>query len=176
MSWSSFFVGALMLGAVTNDISAEPMSHIDTSSWKPYRNEAMGFEVKYPNSWHASSAKGTVPENVSLSEPFQTADKPRLSVQLWVQRRMNPKSLSIEQWYANHLQGIKAPPPTTAHTAIGGMPAIRMEVVTTSDIHYSFFIALNKLDILTITIIQPLSEKQLNKTYEALLSSIKLIS
>jgi hypothetical protein len=74
---------------------SQPLPPIDTSGWKSYRNETMGFETKYPSAWTVGSLKGTAPENVLLGGPPQVEGS-NLRVQFWVQRRMNPKGLSIQ--------------------------------------------------------------------------------
>jgi hypothetical protein len=173
--WLKLFVGVLTFSFVTTITPGPSLSPIDTSGWKIYRNETMGFEAKYPHTWQVRLVKGTGPESVSLDESRQ-GGKPSLSVQFWVQRQINPKGLSIDQWYADQLHGIKSAPDPTTKTVIGGRPALRREVVGTWGRHFDFFIALNKTDVFEITIIQRSSQPQLDQTHEALLSTVKFLN
>ena len=166
----------LLFAVYTTIASAQPTaSRIDTSDWKTYRNETMGFEVQYPNSWHVSKGTGIGTESVRLGETPQ-ADKPNLSVEFWVQRKINPKGLSIGEWYADQLQGFKAATPTTTETVIGGRPTIHREVVGTLGKHHDFFTSLNETDVFEITITQPSSQAQLDQTYEYILSTVRFIN
>jgi hypothetical protein len=147
---------------------------IDISGWKVYRNETMGFETRYPSSWHVRSVKGTGPETVLLSETPQVA-KPQLAVQFWVQRKVNPHGLPVEQWYADQLRGMNAAPLPTASTSVGGRFTVRTEAVGTLGRQFQFFTSLNKTDIFEITVKQPSSQKQLDQTYEKLISTLRFI-
>jgi len=171
MLWLKLFVGALTLVFATTVTPAQS-PHIDTSGWKTYRNETMGFEAKYPNAWHVRSVRG--PESVVLDETPRVG-KSNLSVQFWVQRQINPRGLSIERWYADRLQGIKATPPPTTRAVIGGRPTVRREVVGTLGKHFDFFTSLNKTDIFEITIEQSSSQVELDQTYESILSTVKFM-
>ncbi len=164
----------LTLGVAATVASAQSPSPIDTSGWKTYRNEAMGFEAKYPRAWHVNLASGTGPESVLLGGAAEPG-KPKRTVQFWVQRRMNPRGLSIAQWYADQAQRIKAAPHPITNTLIGGRPAVRREIVGTLGRHVAFFTALNEADIFQITIIQPSDETRLDPTSETLLSTIKFL-
>ena len=64
-------VGYLVYAVVTKDvnvapvISPTPLTSIDTSNWKTYRNEEYGFEVKYPEEWFVKGEKN----GISLLSP-----------------------------------------------------------------------------------------------------------
>src|SRR4029077_18239320 len=114
------------------------------------------------------------PETVLLSETPQ-AGKPQLAVQFWVQRKVNPQGLSIEQWYANQLRAMKSAPPLTASTSIDGRSTVRMEVLGNLGRQFQFFTSLNKTDIFEITVKQPSSQIQLDQTYQKLISTLRFI-
>lgn len=166
---------ALLASCVVATVAlAQSPPQSDIAGWKVYRNETMGFETKYPDTWRVRPVEGTGPEMVLLSETPQ-AGKPQLAVQFWVQRKANPQGLTIEQWYADKLRAMKAAPPPTTNTSIGGRPTVRMEVAGTLGRHFQFFTALNKTDIFEITVTQPASQVQLDQAYQKLLSTLKFI-
>jgi hypothetical protein len=134
----------------------------------------MGFETKFPNTWHARSVKGTGPETVLLSETPQVG-KPQLVVQFWIQRKINPYGLPVEQWYADQLRRMNAAAPPTRNTSIGGRFTVRMEAVGTLGRQFQFFTSLNKTDIFEITVKQPSSQIQLDQMYQKLISTVRFI-
>jgi len=148
-------------------------SSIDTSGWTTFRDATMGFEVKHPATWRVGRSTGTL-EGILLGEPAQ-AGKERSLIQFFVQRDMNPKSLTIEQWYADQLTKVKGLPARTTNTVIGGRPTIRMENTGTLGRHFSFFTPINRIDIFTIAITQSSSPDALDPRYEAVLSTIKFL-
>jgi hypothetical protein len=157
--------------------SAQVSAQLDTSQWKSYRNEQMGFEAKYPDNWHVRSVTVNRPgiESAMVDETPRVG-KPHLAVQFWVQRRANPDGLPIEQWYASQLRKMKASPPLTLITAIGGRTTVRMEANGTLGRTFQFFTSLNKTDIFEITMIQPSSQTELDSIYQTLLSTIRFIN
>jgi hypothetical protein len=165
----------VMFSLLTMVALAQPVKEIDTSSWKVFRNQTMGFETRYPGTWHVRSVKGTGPESVMLDETPQ-AGKPHLAVQFWVQRHINPRGLSVQQWYGDQLRRMNSAPPPTVFTSIGGRPALRAEIAGTLGRTFQFFTALNKTDIFTTTITQPASNTQLDPTYRKLLSTIRFVN
>ncbi len=174
MSWLKSFVGVLVFSIGTALTLAQSPSRTDTSGWKTYRNETMGFEARYPNTWHVRLSTGSM-ESVSFDTTPEVG-KPNKSVQFFIQRQINPKGLSIDQWSADQLRKLKAMPPPTTETFIGGRPTIRMETVGTLGTRYAFFTSLNTTDILTITITQPSSHAQLEQVYETILSTVKFMN
>lgn len=172
MSRRTLLAAVLVLGSTT--VFAQSHRQIDISGWKVYRNETMGFETKYPSTWRVRSVKGTGPETVLLSESPQVG-KPQLAVQFWVQRKINPRGLPIEQWYADQLLGMRAAPPPKTNTSVGGRFTVRMEVVGASGRQFQFFTSLNKTDIFEITVKQPSSQIQLDQTYQKLISTLRFI-
>jgi hypothetical protein len=164
----------LVFGSTASVVFAQSPPQIDISGWKVYRNEAMGFETRYPSTWQVRPVKGTGPETVLLSETPQVG-KSQLAVQFWVQRKINPYGLPIEQWYADQLRAMKAAPPPTTNTSIGGRFAVRMEAVGALGRHFQFFASLNKTDVFEITVRQPSSQIQLDQTYQKLISTLRFI-
>jgi hypothetical protein len=174
MSGRALLAAVLVSSAGVTVTLAQSSPQIDIAGWKAYRNETIGFETKYPATWHVRSVEGTGPEMVLLSGTPQVG-KPQLAVQFWVQRQVNARGLTIEQWYADHLRATKAVPPPTTNTSIGGRSTVRMEAVGTLGRHFQFFTSLNKTDIFEITETQSSSQAQLDQTYQKLLSTIKFI-
>jgi len=168
------FAAALAFGAAITIAFAESPTQSDISRWKTYRNETMGFEARYPRNWHLRTVKGTGPETVSIEETPEVG-KPHLAVQFWIQRQANPQGLSIDQWYADQLRATKSAPPPTTNTSISGRPAVRMEAVGALGRTFQFFTSLNKKDIFEITITQPSSQTQLDRTYQDIVSSVRFI-
>lgn len=156
-------------------VSASAEAPNDTSNWKTYRNESMKFEVKYPNTWHVRQTTGTM-ESVLISSS-SGVEKPNLSVQFAIQRNINPKGLPISEWKAEMLkiQNKKNVSFPTTDTNIGGRPAFRSERMSSFGRGFTFFTLHNQADIFQVMVTQPSSEKELNKTYEAIISTIKFI-
>lgn len=167
------FISILLFGFVETVTPAQSPSPIDTSGWKVYRNETMGFEVKHPTSWKVGLVTGSM-EGVNLG-PTPEVGKANVSIQFIIQRKMNPKGLSIAQWYADQLKMFKSMQPPPENTFIGGRPAVRRERKSTFGRNIDFFTSLKKADVIQISIIQPSSEVQLEQMYETILSTVKFI-
>lgn len=167
-------VGALVLGTAMLLASAQAPRPVDTSGWKTLRDGAMGFEVKYPATWHVGRSTGTL-ESLVLGMPAQAGTE-RVSMQLFVQRGINPRGLPIEQWYADQLARlhVTAPPPAT-RTVIGGRPTIRREMTGTLSRHFDFYTAVKGSDIFQVSILQPTAQAQLDPTHEAVVSTIAFV-
>jgi hypothetical protein len=165
-------ISILLIGSATP--AARGQSGIDTSQWRLLRNDKLGFEVKYPDNWRAQTPTGTSSESVLISEPQQTG-KTHLSLQFWVQRKINPKGLGIEVWYADQLEAIASLPVST-HTTLGSRPAIQREIVGSLGNHFDWFASLNATDVFEVTITQPVGQKRLNPIYDAILSTLKFIN
>jgi len=172
MSAKTLLASITMTCVVPVVASAQPLPHDDRVGWKAYRNDAMGFELKHPGDWQVTPVVG--PETVVLGKPARVGE-PRLAVQFWVQRKINPQRLPIEQWYADQLRRMKAARPPTVTTSLGGRAAMRMETVGTSERTFSFFTPLNTTDIFQVIIVQASSETQLHPTYQKILATIRFI-
>lgn len=169
-----FVLPALLFGIAVPATRAQSALGIDTSQWATFRSDKLGFEVKYPNNWRAQIPTGTVSESVLIREPQQGGGPP-LSLQFWVQRKINAKGLAIEVWYADQMEAIASLPLST-HTTLGARPSIRREVVGSLGNHFDWFTSLNATDVFEVTITQPVEQKRLNPIYEAILSTLKFMN
>jgi hypothetical protein len=172
MSGRTLFARFLVWSITASVASAQLPHRLDTADWKTYRNKMMGFETSYPGAWHVRSAKAAGSETVSLSETPRVGQSTRV-VQFWVQRGANPRGLSIQEWYVDQLRAMKAVSPPTTNTSIGGRRAIRIESVSALGRQFQFFTLLNKTDVFEITLAQPSSQTQLDRTYQTLLSTVR---
>lgn len=153
MSRRSLLAAVLVFGPTA--VLAQSPRQIDTSDWKVYRNETMGFETRYPSTWHVRSVKGTGPATVLLSEAPRVGKPP--------------------QWYAGEVRRLNAAPSPTTNTSIGGRSTVRMEAVGALGRQFQFFTSLNKTDIFEITVMQPSSRIQLDQTYQKLISTLRFM-
>lgn len=165
----------LALGVAATAVFAQSASPIDISAWEVYRNEAMGFETRYPGTWRVRPVKTAEPEAAAMLSETPQVGKPQSAVQFWVQRKINPRGLPIDQWYADQLRRLNGPSPRTANTSIGGRPSVRMEAVVGSTRQFQFFTSLNQTDIFEITVRQPSSQMELDQVYQELISTIRFI-
>lgn len=165
----AILLGALILAAASAAVQAAPGA--DLTSWNTYRNEPMGFEVMHPANWRVRRTTGTGPESVLLTE-VPKAGRPNLSIQFFLQRNINPRRLSLDEWFADQLKIVKAAPAPGAHHTIGGRPAIRMEASGAFGARSSFFVSSNPTDMLTI-FTSGSGAAALDETVEQILSTIQ---
>lgn len=166
-----FFSFILAIGLC---IQAEPVLANDTAGWKIYRDDTMGFEVRYPEGWHVRAGKGTGFVTVMLDEASAVGE-PHSGVQFSVQWRANPQGLPIRQWFTKQMDLMQRRRSSAADASIGGRPAVRLEEVGRLGIHFSYFVAVNRTDIFEITLIQPASRTRLDPTYRTLLSTVRFL-
>lgn len=138
----------------------------DTSTWKAYRSDLHGFELKYPPTWSIHEGSGTMEGVLFCSAPYPDAST---GVQFAVQRKANPNSVSIEKWVADELQKAGANSVPQVSITIGGEPAIRLQVRTT----YEIVARWNTQGILNISYHS--SQPDLQETYTAILSTFKFL-
>ena len=170
---SRWLAGVLVLGTALM-ASAQTPGPIDTAGWQTFRADAMGFELKYPATWRIGRSTGTL-ESVLLGGPAQGGGT-HVSMQLIIQRGINPRELSVEQWYADQLRrfAVSTPPPTT-RTVIGGRPTIRRETNGSLGKHYDFYTAINRSDIFQATVILPSGHTRLDPLQEAVISTLTFL-
>ena len=167
-------VATLLFDIAAPASRAQSAAGVDASEWTLYRSEKLGFEVKYPGDWHAQMPTGTGPQSVLIGGP-QPGGREHLSLQFWVQRKVNGKALAIDIWFADQAEAIASLPLST-HTTLGSRPAIRREVVGSLGNHFDWFTSLNATDVFEVTITQPSYQKRLNPVYDAVLSTLKFIN
>lgn len=167
-----------MLGLSVSITGAEPAApQIDTSVWTIYQNEKFGFSIKYPKFLHESRTTGTLNNAPIEKVDFMnkpTVDKQQESIQFQVQRGINPKRLPIGDWYKGQMEKYKIVY-SFESARIGERPAVLRKFQTKFGQDYIFYISLNKVDVLTINIIRPSSESQLDPLYQLILSTIKFL-
>jgi hypothetical protein len=174
MSTRTLSAAVVMFSVATVIALAQAPDQGDTASWKAFRSRVMGFETRYPGTWHVRSVKGNGTETVLIDETPQSG-KPHLAVRFSVQRNINPRGLPLQQWYAEQLHRMNAAPLPTTSTSIGGRPTLRIEATGTLGRTFQFFTSLSETDIFEITMTQPASQQQLDPTYQTLLSTVKFI-
>jgi hypothetical protein len=164
-------VVALLLGVATLAVAQTP--RVDMSGWKTLRDQKLGFELRHPATWHVGRSTGTL-ESVVLGEPARSGVT-RVVMQVFIQRGINPSGLSIEQWYADQLRRFKTEPPPTASAVIGGRTTIRRDMSRSDGRQYDFYTAINASDVFQVSIKQPAGAAGLDRTHEAVLSTITFI-
>ena len=148
---------------------------VDPSDWTILREDPLGFTLRHPPSWRVGRSTGTL-ESVILAPPAPEG-APRVTVQLFVQRGINPGRLSIEAWYEDQLRRLKvtvtAPPPIV-RTAVGGLATIRREMSRPGSQQYDFYTATTGADVFQVSVTQP-QAAQLDRTCEAAISTIAFL-
>jgi hypothetical protein len=104
-------------------------SQIDTSTWKTYRNEKYGFEVKYPLSWYKGECAWDTGFLLGFGETKSllvcNTDAPsREIVGLVITSQITTLSELVKEQSASNFK-----PDSMTNTYIGDIPAVRMEGV-----------------------------------------------
>jgi hypothetical protein len=120
----------------------------DTSKWKLYRNDKYGFQVKYPGTWAVSSSRGTPPEIIYFRGPYRGVIGRALNVT--VQLNMNPRKLSIEEWFAEQMSAMDGKKlEAEGCSTVAGQPACFFEHTDISGKERFVYTLLHKTDVLT---------------------------
>jgi hypothetical protein len=163
-------VGLVILGFAALAAAQAPPA-VDTAGWTTLRDPALGFQLRHPPTWRVGRTTGTM-ESVTLSEP--QAGTVRLSMQVLVQRDINPRGLSIEDWYADQLKRLKvATPPPSSRTTLGGRPTIRREMSRPGGRQFDFYTVVGPSDVFQVSISRP--EGPLDPIHETILSTITFL-
>ncbi len=94
----------------------QPKEQFDISAWQTYRNEDLGFEVKYPEKWEAEeSSEEIIIKNPTSESTFSIIQNP------------NPKNLSMDDWFreATIVNGRPTVKAAAKLTTINGVNAYR---------------------------------------------------
>ena len=127
---------------------ANPSKSPDTSKWKLYRDEKYGFQVKYPEAWAVSSSRGTPPEIIYFRGPYRGVIGRALNVT--VQLNMNPRKLSIEEWFAEQMRAVDGKKlEATGCSTVAGQPACFFEHTDKSGKERFVYTLLHKIDVLS---------------------------
>jgi len=131
-----------------NQQDANGIKSPDTSKWTVYRNEKYGFQVKYPENWTVRASKGTPPETIYFGGPYRSVVNPTLTIA--IQLNMNPRKLSIEEWFAEQLRAMDTQKlEAKGCSIIGGQRACYFEYANKSGEERSTYTLLHKTDVVS---------------------------
>ena len=143
---------------------------VDTSTWKTYRNEKNGFEVKHPETQIVNAGSGAGPDIIEIRGPVGDG-KARGSFTLAIQKNQNPKKLPIEEWFSQQLKMMKASPESSGHTTIGGQAAVFMENTNSFGKLHDTFTLLHETDVLSLSYDR---HAELDAIYAAIMASFRV--
>jgi hypothetical protein len=144
----------------------------DTSSWKIYRNQKHGFELKYPEMWSVGASSGMGPDIITIGKPPRGVE-PNASLTLAIQQNENPKKLSIEKWFAEQLRKlINTSPESTGHMTLGGQTAVFMDNTNSFGKERDIFTLLHETDVLSLSYKR---RAEFDATYASMLASFRAL-
>jgi hypothetical protein len=171
MIFSLAMVALVLVTAGPGRVHAQTPAPVDTSGWTTLREPALGFELRHPPDWRVGRATGTL-ESVLLSEPSTTAV--RVTLQLHVQRGINPKGLPIEEWYADQMKRLRVgSPPPTSRVTLGGRPAIRRAIARPDGTRLDYYVAFGSTDVFQASVTPPPAGAA--PTHEAILATLTFL-
>lgn len=160
------------------------VSGTDPANWKTYRNEQYGVELKYPETWTVGGeGSGT---NETTGKPAQRTKvwmigfrkphregEPDVYLTLSIQENENPKRLTIDEFVAEEMRGMKNASAPLERMTIGAQAAVFMDVTTSlGKKTRAIFCLLRETDLLSL--VYP-SSTQFDPIFAEMISSLRFV-
>ena len=145
-----------------------------TSDWKTYRNDELGFRFKYPLNWFVSEYPNGAVNLSNVATRSELSDESlqnEADFEVLIRKNANPKKLDAETWYTEYFKyGFSSDPKSKILTKVDNKPAIRLEL---SEIGSRFhYYVLNNTDAIEII---NMDQPKFNSTFQQILSTFKFI-